>query len=377
MIPLTDADKRTLTAPRVVIDFGCDVLDDNDAVIDTLGPTWVTDDAGQRIVEHASDLLGGTVTHDSTVEVHRDCELIMTRGLDWGDVWLRPWQSVTAYGHTVVGHLGVFRATAPELPMGTEPLTWRVQGADRLSLLQDIIGDTVVSEKGARVGDELRAAIAAAQVPGAILCSGDIGSMTLGRPMAWLLDSGQPTTHLQRINDLAAAAGIQPVYMDSDGRFRLSPNQPAATRPADWLFDVNDPRGILRVDRSSSSDMWTTTNWWRFLVQDRTSRPLEGSTQYTVDRSNGARKVRKIVEASAADYASLVAVGDQQVETDTSRAQTVDITVTGFPVLEHRDVLDYIDPQLRGGSRQHTVCRGFTLDLASGANKITVEIPDV
>lgn len=380
MIPLTDADRATLAAPHVTIDFGCDVLDDTDTVIDTLSPTWTVDpdDPAARIVSGDSDLIGGTITHDSTQAVHRTCQLQITRELDWGSVWLRPWQSVTAAGHTVRVDLGVFRIVAPELPMGTEPLTWQVSGADRLSLLNspNFIGDTRESPTGAAVADEIESALTDARVPGELIGLSTIADVTLSSTKVWMLDTGQPTSHLQRLNDLVEYAGCRDLFMDGEGRYRIEIAASAASTAAGWTFDVASESSITDVDRASRSDTWSPTNWWRFFVSDRTARPTEGTTQYTVDLTGGTRRVPKFVDVDAADYPTLKAAGDQQVADEIGRAQTVQFTVRGFPVVEHRDVYDYVDPQLRGGGVQHCVCQGWTLDLASGTNQITLELPN-
>jgi hypothetical protein len=228
---------------------------------------------------------------------------------------------------------------------------------------------------GAAVADEIEAAITEARVPGDILGLSAIAGVTLDRPRVWLLDTGQPTSHLQRLNDLTSLAGCRDLFMDGDGRFRIEKAAAPQTVAAGWLVDVDSAAGIVGVERTSHTDAWAPTNWWRFTVRDRTARPVEGTTQYTVDLTGGARRVPKFVDVDAADYAALKAAGDQQVAEETGRIQTVTFTAMGFPVLEHRDVLDYRDRQLRGGATQHTVCQGWTRDLASGANEITVELP--
>ena len=362
MQQFTDAEKAILTGVAYSADFGCDVLDDAGNVTDTLD----------------SDLVGCTVTHAAHAQVHRTVEVDVQRQLDWQHVWLRPWQTVSdADGNsTRAYHLGVFRPEVPELPMGSTPVTWHVLGSDRLSLLLAPICDNRWSEAAAVAQTEIRNVITESGVPGGILAATDTASAALSTRLAWVLDPGAPTTFLRRINDLAEATGIRGVFMDGDGRFRLEVYRTPDQRAATWLFDLTDTTtNIIAVDRTATTSARNPVNWWRFVAQNWPTYPVEGNGQYTVDLTGGGTRYGKPVSLSAADQASLQAQGDQTVAADQGRTRTVDYKTGPFPIFEHFDIVDVIDPELDAGARTHAQVSQWSCDLAARTTTFTVEVP--
>lgn len=361
----SDDDKAALSGGAYSWDYGVDVLDDAGTVIDTL------DDG----------LSACTVKHDSYAQVHRTLELETTKAVDWGRVWLRPWQSVTnvSTGYTTPKyHMGAFRAERPKLPMGATPLKYHVTGSDRLSLLLRIVGDSVVSPTGANVRQRIVDLIAASGVPGVVFASTDVASVTLSQALVWIMDAADPDTFLQVINDHGAAAAIRGLYMDGDGNFRLEPYTAPQRRPETWLFDLTDAgSNIVATDRTSTTSQDSGVNYWTFIRQGMATQPTEGAGIYTVDRVGGALPVRKVVQLSAVDQASLEAQGDQIVQTDTTVTQSIDLSMGPLPILEHFDVVGYIDPQFAGAARQHCQIAQWSGDLKAGRYTARLEIPSV
>lgn len=357
---LSDDDKATFGAAGAAISAGCDVLDDGGNVIDTL------DDS----------LLGGSVTHTAYANVHRLCELRIARELDWSNVWLQPWQSVTAHGHTVTRPLGVFRPTMPELPMGAEPLVWTVSGADRISLMQDNMRDTKTSVAGSLVQSEIVSTVTDASVPGNVIVDSTLRDVTLTQDMTWVLDVHSPDSFLRRVNDLQAAIGGRALFMDSNGDFQVQPYILPELRAEDFIFDLtNTATDIVAMERTSTTSGWTPTNWWMFVRENMSTRPVEGAGIYTVDLSDGGRIVGNPQSVSTADQASLVAQGDQIVATERGLIQIVEIQLTGFVGMEHFDVFGYKDPQINGGAHNHCQARHWDTDLKTGVAHVTLEIP--
>lgn len=362
MQQVTDQEKAILTGVAYRADYGCDVLNDAGTVTDTLD----------------ADLVTCRVLHMAHSQVHRTIELDVQRELDWSIVWLRPWQSVSDVdgNSTRQYHLGVFRPEVPELPMGASPLTWHVTGSDRLSLLMRAICDNRWSEAGAIAQTEIRSTITESGVPGGVLAATDVASAALTTRLAWVLDPNSPTTFLRRVNDLAAATGIRGVYMDGDGRFRLEAYRTIDARAALWTFDLTDVvTNIVAVDRTATTSARNPVNWWRFVAQNWPTYPTEGDGQYTVDLTGGAPRYGTTASVSAAGQASLQAQGDQMVATDQGRTRTVAYKTGPFPIFEHFDVVDVIDPELDGGARTHCQVSQWSCDLAARTTDFTVEVP--
>lgn len=380
MLAVSEEDRAVLTASGVEVGFGCDVIDDDGTVVEQLNGAAPTVDAvtGQiTAVPDGAEIVGGTVRHNAYDEVHGTCELQITKAFDWPNIWLRPWQSVTALGRTVKAPLGVFRPVMPELPMGSEPLIYTVSGADRLSLFQDSMDDSQVSPAGSSVLAEVSRAFAAARVPGRILADSTAASTLLTYDMVWALDASSPDSYLRWANDLAAALGYRAIWADGNGDIRLEQYRPPEQRAASWLLDLTNPAtDITRVERTSRTDGWTGFNAWRFVAQNLPFEPVIGNGIYEIAPPAGARAVWRVASLAAADQASLQAQGDQIADTDRNAVQTVEYTAVGFPVTEHFDVFDVIDPQLRGGERLHMQCRATEIDLVSGENRMTLEVPN-
>ena len=332
MLPLTATDLALLTAANLTVDFGAELLDANDMLIEDI----------------SADLIGGTPSRKNYADVHGTCSIDLLRALDWPNARVRLYQTLTAGTLTKRYNMGTFLPTVPDHAVGETPPTFSVGGMDKLHLLQGFVGDTYVVPTGDGYLAAATAAITAAGVTGlAPLFDGAAQNKTLTEPMVWVLDPSDLTSWLRVINDLLAAIGYRGLWVDGDGRFRSEPYQNPATRPSEYTFDLNDPNtNIVGDPRTYSVDEFEALNWWRFIRDGMNVAPVEGAGQYTVDRSAGGVQRRKPVKVTAADQAALVSLGDRTVTEDTLVTRRLKITTGPMPVLGHFDVVTLIDPVL-------------------------------
>lgn len=340
----TPEEYRLLTARNVTVGFGAELLDENDQVLEDL----------------SADLAGGEVERSNYSTVHGTCTLELLRALDWTTARVRPWQTLRDAAGSARFNLGVYLLTTPEQPLGEDTTTYTVQGYDKLHLLQHIVGDTYVVAAGTGYLDAVRQAITDAGVTGLPpLFDGTAQDKTLPEPMVWVLDPSDLTTWIGVVNDLLSAIGYRGLWVDHDGRFRSEPYQSPAIRPPEWVYDLADPRtNIVGPERTLTVDEFEQLNWWRFIRDGLDTRPLEGTGQYTVDRRDGAPKRGKIERLTAADQESLVAQGDQIVDTDTRVTRKLEISTGPLPILGHFDVATFLDPELgalKVLSHSHTI----------------------
>ncbi len=319
-----------VTAANLRVDFGAELLDANDQVIEDI----------------SEDLAGGEVEHNNFADVHGTCSLQLSRELDWNTARVRPYQTLTAEGLTKTWPLGVFLLTTPETPLGENPKTYTVAGYDKLHLLQKPVGDTYFVATGTGYLVAVAQVITAAGYTGvAPFLDGTAVEKTLAAPMVWVLDTKSPTRYIDVVNALLSAIGYRGLYADASGRFRSEPYQSPAIRPPVWTFDLGDSRTqIVGERRTLTTDGFTQTNWWRFIRTGQSVAPTEGSGMYTVDLSAGGTKVKSVTERNAADQASLEAAGDVIVQAAQQVTRTLEITTGPWPVAGHLDVVQYKDP---------------------------------
>lgn len=336
MLPFSDVDRRILTAPTLVTDFGVDLLDDDDRPV-------------EDISEHVQSL---SVSRDLHADIHGSCDLTLTRDLRWGLDRVRPWFAVarSESGPWFRWNLGVFLLTTPEEAAGEEPRTRSVSGVDKLWLLQRAIGDTYVIPAGTSYLDAIRKTLLDAGVTGGLWLQGDRQETTLDADAVWLL-TDQEVTWLQVINDLLAMIGYTGLWADEAGRFRSEPYQPPVEVGSAWTFDATDVlTGVMGEDRKLSADVYDQPAWWRF-VRKMDTQPVEGDGVYTVDRSAGVRYPRrKTVFLDAADQAALVAQAQKIVAEDTQNVRVRSMSSSPLP-LTHGDVVTVNDPDFGGTVR--------------------------
>lgn len=351
----TDQERKVLTARQIDVDFGLELLDDDDRLLDEIG----------------DDLIGGTVDRELYRAVHGSCDLSLLA--DYSGRRVRPWQSVTAAAGTVRRPLGVFLLTTPERDQTDDDRdVWSTQGVDKLHTLQHQIADTYVVGSGTSYLTAVRDAITAAGSTGlAPYLDGTAVDATLDGDRVWVCDPDVPVSWLRVVNDLLSEIGYRGLWVDRLGRFRSEPYRSPAVRATEWDFDLTDPRtSIVDPTRKLTRDSFDGFNFWRF-VREGDVRPVDGNGRYTVDRSNGSQLRPRFERLQVADHAALVARGDQLVDADTRSTQLLEITTGPLPIVGHADVARYVDPEL-GTLRVQT--RTWRVDLAAGSTDLTLEI---
>lgn len=352
---LTSAQIAAIRAPQQSIRLGLDLLNQSD----------------QFVMDLSGDMQrNGSVKHQNYADIHGTFEgLVIARELDWGTDRVRPWMTINGERF----NLGVYIMTTPSLVIGDSIQTYSVTGYDKLQILSDEVGDSYWIAAGESYIESIHQVIVDSGFPGlSAVIDNSAADKLLDQPMVWALDTNSPTTWLRIINDLLAKIGYWGLWADQDGILRSSPYQPLGTRGEEWTFDVGDRNtNIVYQDRSLDIDEFYQYNWWRFIRKDYPTALSEANGQYTVDRSFGQRKVKKVRELDAADQQTLIALGDQEVESDLIRTRTVKIKTGALPALGHFDVFAYDDPALGIFKAQ---ARNWSLDLATGRTDIEMEV---
>jgi hypothetical protein len=363
---LTDAPRQGLTVAQVL-----HLLVDG-ATLWTAGAELVTS-SGR--VDISDDLVGGTVDWSGDQDVHRSCQIGLSRELAWGrdQVALFMEAEDPATGLVARFDVGVFVLATPQTKLGESPVTYDVTGEDRLALLARPRGDSTDAPAGTGYLAKAKALIDAESTGGTVRFDGSAQGKVIPADgdMAWrLTESEQPTT-LRIVNDLLDAVGCGHVWCDEHGDFRASPLAPDATRPVEHAFDADDAKGsIVGLERTVTFDAWGAANAWRFIDSGLSYPPEEGNGMYTppVYQSGGPSSIDalgrtnlKVAFLDAVDQDALVAQGDAIVAADKRVAWQLDMSSYPMPLAGHRDVVTYSDSAL-GGPRK-LVAKSWHLDL--------------
>lgn len=353
--------EAALRAPIVDATWGADVLSLDGDVLDDL----------------TDDLVSCTVSRNIFATVHGTVRLSTLRELDWRNVRVRPWQQIA----NARFYLGLFGLETP-----TQRLLdgrWDVDGYDMLVNLQSLIGQTRVLawDGSAHVATSytalMRQTIEDAGIPGArhqIDSASD--AVVTDAPQCWPAASQGGATWLRCVNDLAQAVGYRGLYADELGRYVSQPYRAPSERPSEWLFHTgtggDQATDIVKIDRQATTDSWNLTNWWRGIRRGLPSKPVEGTGIYTVDRTNGGRRIPWVASFDAASQDALALLVDNQVVRDTTRATSVTITTSPLPALSHGDIVTYRDADLGIDGRAQVTA--WTQDLADGTCSLTLGI---
>lgn len=323
-------------------------------------------DLGLEVVTDVSDeLVGGSVTRNMNARVHGTCTLNLASELDWGTQLVRPYQVLSDGQQSERFDLGVFMLTTPERPLADQPPVFRVQGYDRLYLLDREVGETYQIVEGTAYRDALTTVFGDAGLTG-FRIDGSAADDVLPKDRVWPLvatttdpdDTAEPVTWLRIINDLLTAINFRGVYVDQQGLFRCQAYSPPTSRAPSFVFDALDPaRSIVGVERRVTQDVWRTPNRWVFIrsnLPDGAPPPSEGAGIYTVvNQSDGPTSVdgrglvwTKVYEYEAASQAALVGLGDRRVSQDRRLVTTINLETGPYPAAGHADIFTYRDEAL-------------------------------
>ncbi|MGE5612674.1 MAG: hypothetical protein ACM3UO_00165 [Bacillota bacterium] len=325
---------------------------------------------------------GSSITSDTTAVIHRTCQFVIDSSCI--DVWnyhsgfVRPWQRFTnpITGDSAQFNLGVFTLPTAPNDLSTLPSILTFTGYDLNYFLQQEIGESYEVPRGVDPVAAAAQAIALA-CPGAFV-DWTPSNQTTPTTLTWPFNgSTSNTTWLQVITTLLHSVGYRAAWVDWNGTFRLEPYRDAQTVPAEWTFDLTSPINIIGEQRQQTQDLFSVPNWWRFVMANQTSTPVEGTSQYTyTDDSaqnpgstrNRGRLVKYTESVNVTNFAALKAYALKKVTADLKPSETIVGTIQPFPLLWHFDVVEYNDPNLsnvtlNGATNRRMVVTKWTLPL--------------
>ena len=335
---LSDDDVRAiLTAPlRDASVYGAELLDLAGTSLGDLSARrpGVLDDG---TLGQAGDLIGCTITHDSTLPAPTTCRIQTVRELDWSTVRIRPWQQISADGAAVRFSLGLYGLETPT--QSAAEGVFDVQGYDMLAGLRVGITDTIVVDTTTPYLAAARGLLDGMDIPGLKhQIAHDADDVLPARAQVFALSTNNTDLVLDCINDLLAAVGYTPLMMNELGVLVSVPLIAPDKRPSVWTFDLNEQTGpktsIVDVARSKKVDGIRQTNWWRFVRRGMASAPAEGAGWYTPRPKPAGRVVPYFETVDVASQAALVAYGDARVVADTTRTTTLSMTSESLPPLD-------------------------------------------
>lgn len=342
-----------------------------------------------QVVEDISDeLLGGRIARNLYATVHGTCDLSLTRELAWGVDLVRPYMTLTdsTSGASARWNVGVYCLTTPESVAGENPTTYRVQGYDRLHLLQRQVGADYSVTAGTTYRQALLNAFAAAGLTG-VLIDGSAVSSTVPVTRTWPLigtstnpdQTTTPVTWLRVINDLLLAINYRSVWADENGLFRCQEYAAPSVRPVEFTFDTDASATIVGEQRTDIEDTWAIPNRWVFRWTNAPSGTALGDLTYEVNLtasdplSAASRGLTwtSVVDREAASRAALVAIGNAYAEAERRGSRLLEVTTGPFPPAGHADIYLLQDSEL-GDLRVQS--RSFDFDLTGSDVKHTWEV---
>lgn len=334
-----------ITAPDIAIQQGVDLLDSSDLFVADL----------------SSYLQGGTVSRDCYATVHGSCSLSLTKQLNWGSDRVLPWMIMTSPhvpGVAARFNQGVFIATSPDHPYGDSDPLYAVTGYDKLYLLDQPVGDSVMFGAGNNVLSTVAQLINIYAFTDKITLDGTSSGAVLASDMIWPLDQANPVTYLNIINALLATINYRGLWVDQDGYFRSEPYIDPGSQSPEWLLNVQDAKtNLVNQDRVQTQDTWGVPNWWRFIQNGLDIAPVEGTGQYTyvntsvgpTSYANRGYYVKKLEFLDAVDQANLQAQATATINADTNVAETWQFNTGPLPLAGHFDIATYLDTDIDGG----------------------------
>ncbi len=361
---LTEAQVRdVLTGSQVNVTAGCEVLIGS--------PT----DPASYWLDISEDLEGGEVRRSNYAEVHGGCVIRLARALAWGRDRIRLYMTLTNGTVAARFNLGVYVLTTPDVTLGETPVGYEVEGMDLLYLLQNTDpGDTYTITSGTNVQTAINAALAAANIGQASIAAVGLSAYVTPQTFVWAPTTEGFPSWLRIINDLLTMVGYRGLWADETGNFVSSLYQTPVSRPVEWTFDTADAvADLVAPDRTMQEDLWSAPNWWRFVMQNSLTQPVEGNGVYTVQNVNEGpssqaslgRVVRHMEHLTALDHIALVAQGDRIVSETTAHARRFELNVDPLPIAGHFDIVDLND--VVGSHKCQVVDWTLPLDGTPGA----------
>lgn len=334
----------------------------DDCVISNQGADLMDLD-DRPVLDISDDVVSWSVQWNGAADIHRSCDVTLTRELVWDRDRLRLWMEMTSalLGITARFWEGVFVITRPQVTSdGSDTPQFDCKGWDKLHLLRSPVGDTWATlwEEGAptspTAGSEVRRALAKALYKGALALPPECDSIQLTEPMVWPLDDGA-TSWLKIVNEILKKAGCTSLWVDQAGVTRSDLIVPVTDRPSEYVLD-DDPRTtLISPRRTRTQDIATVPNAWRFINDSFDGEPTPGDGIYDPPdneddgpASIASRGIRylSVVKLEAADQEALVRLGNERVALDRRALGSRSYGVFPLPLLGHRDLMLVDDPIL-------------------------------
>lgn len=306
---------------------------------------------------------GSSVSFDNNATINATATLVIASDAPFNPVtdYVQPYITLTNPDTGASGSfdLGVFLLQTPTRDESTVPALLTYTGYDLLYLLNQPVGDSYLVTAGT---DPVTAAVSVISLalPGYAVNYTDT-SARLAVDMSWVLGSSDVysqgsngITFLQIANDLLAAAGYFPAYVNWEGIIQLRPYVSPLNRASEWTFDMTASNNIVAEARTQQQDLFSVPNYFRFYIQNQT--PSEGTTQYTYSDTSPASPgstayrpylIRYVAGLTVVDYPSLVAAGNQTIALMLSPAETFAISTSPFPLAWWNDRVTLVDPNLQ------------------------------
>lgn len=344
----------------VQVDAGLDLLDED----------------GVFVMDISDDLQveGSSVARVMGNRIHGTCDLVVARRLLWGSQRVRPKITLTdADGNSQTWNLGVYALTTPQRVAGETPETYKVSGYDLLSFLDNPYGSTYSAAVGAVPLTLVASILTALGITNGI----DQTAIASTLATAYVRPLDQKNTTLLIVNELLAAIGYGPLWIDRDGRARSGPL--TATTATMWVYSADSATTTVGETRTQTADFWGVPNRWVFVRNGTTTAPSEGSGVYTVEnvtdgessQTGRGRVINRVEFLDAVDQTALVAQGDEIVAADRRVVSTISMQVAPNPEHWHADRVTYTDAAL-GVSGEFKVVE-WRLPLDGGDMSVELE----
>ena len=356
-----------LTADRLAVDAGCDLLDADDNLI--------------------ADITDDFVPANSSVDraiyrtVHGTARLTIDRDIQWGSQRLRPFVLISDDDTTWVRwNLGVYLPSTPERSVtGSGPAPFNVACMDKLDVLNTPHGTSVSVAPTDFPLSEVETLITGAGESKVNLDQTAAATAAGSTQTFSIVDEDQTT--LQICNALLDSVGYEALWVDRDGWFRSNPYRSPADRPTTWTVDAAATDTIIAETRTTSADYYKAANKVTGIRTnvDADAVPVVGDGIYVAENvsdgetsqdARGGRVITRVIRGEYANHAALVTAVDAALDSEKRVAQHLNVSTSPLPPLWHYSVMDVTDPDAGLNAVRYLVTN-WTLPLNGADMRIT------
>jgi hypothetical protein len=286
-------------------------------------------------------MISATVNNDSLSAIKRTASfrLLDTSGINYGSDRIRPWARLAMPGGWVEWPLGVFLLASPTRLLDPAGFVVRdVAAYDQLLVLQqDQISDRYSVAAGGLYTDAIATLVDGYSFVKAITPS----ASTLPLAREW----APGTTKLQILNDLLGDINYYSATFDEQGTLVCKPYLTPASRASEYTY-ADDVSSTLLGTVEQGIDLYSVPNKW-VLVQSEPNgaasivgtytnvNPLSPTS--TISRGRTITKI--VVEALAADLATLNALAANMGFRDSQVYETIKMPTALMPMHSDSDVV--------------------------------------